>query len=454
MSDEKFEGHTESDGEKDREPVVAVLGREFPRRRVYVAASLAAVLLIGGIGAGVAMSASGGTSDGGGQAAAPAVSQAAAAEKEESRVLEIGVAAEGWDEATSSPVIAHIESADGEVDFYHAYAANKAESVEVGDKLSLKVTLISPVNADGSIYKVGNPLTLTSETSAAAPGTAITIEKVDAGSVAAGDLTAIAGQVTEAVKKGDSTLTGDAGSKVVSKVEENIKNSPSATDDVKQSVEQQAGQAQEEAKKEETSAKVPAAPGSSSGGSSSGASASQGGSGNTQSASSGSTSGNQSQGSGSSSGTNASQGGSAEHRHTWVAKTVHHDAVTHTETVHHDAVTHTETVHHDAEYTTVHHDAERAWRNVCNQCGAVFNSEAEIDAHMRKSALDGGSCGSWREEKVVVREAYDEQVQTQAAWDETVTVTDRAAYDETVTVTDRAAYDETSYVCSSCGATK
>ncbi len=452
MSDEKFEGHTESDGEKDREPVVAVLGREFPRRRVYVAAGLAAVLLIGGIGAGVAMSASGGTSDGGGQAAAPAVSQAAAAEKEESRVLEIGVAAEGWDEATSSPVIAHIESADGEVDFYHAYAANKAESVEVGRQTSLKVTLISPVNADGSIYKVGNPLTLTSETSAVAPGTSITIEKVDAGSVTAGDLTGIAGQVTEAVKKGDSTLTGDAGSKVVTKVEENIKNSPSATDDVKQSVGQQAGQAQEEAKKEETSAKVPTASGSSSSGSST--SSTQGGSGNTQPASSGSANSSQPQGSGSSSSTNTSQGGSAEHQHTWVAKTVHHDAVTHTETVHHDAVTHTETVHHDAEYATVHHDAVKETRLKCNQCGAEFNTQEGIRAHMKESLLNGGDCGSWTTYTAVVTPAYDEEVQTNAAWDETVAVVDRQAYDETATVTDSAAYDETAYVCSSCGATK
>ncbi len=451
MSDEKFEDHTESDDKKDREPAVALLGREFPKRRVCVAAGLAAALLIGGIGAGVAMSASGGPADGR-QAAAPVVSQAAAEEKEEPRVLEIGVAAEGWDEATSSPVIAHIESADGEVDFYHAYAANKAESVEVGDKLSLKVTLISPVNADGSIYKVGNPLTLTSETSSVASGTSITIERVDAGSVAAGDLTAIAGQVTEAVKKGDSTLTGDKGSQVVSKVEENIKNSPSATDDVKQSVEQQAGQAQEEAKKEETSAKVPASSGSSSGGS--GSSASQGGSGNTQSASSGSASGNQSQGSGSSSSTNTSQGGSAEHQHTWVAKTVHHDAATHTETVHHDAVTHTETVHHDAEYATVHHDAVKETRLKCNQCGAEFNTQEGIRAHMKESLLNGGDCGSWTTYTAVVTPAYDEEVQTNAAWDETVAVVDRAAYDETVTVTDRAAYDETAYVCSSCGAVK
>lgn len=250
-------GDNEDDGED--EPKVALFGRDVPRKRMFIAAGVAAAVLLAGIGGCAVL----------GRQPEPAATvsrqqadQAAAGEAEpedKAMYVNVGVTAEGWDEATSSPVIAHIESDDGDVDFYHAFPANQAEPVAVGDESSCKVTYVSPVNADGSIYKVGESKTLASseEKPADAAATAATLEKVEAAGVTADDLTNIATQVTEAVKKGDSTLTGDKGSQVVSKVEENIKNSPAAADDVKQSVEQQAGQAQEEAKKEETTAKVP-----------------------------------------------------------------------------------------------------------------------------------------------------------------------------------------------------
>ena len=47
-------------------------------------------------------------------------------------VLTLEVKADGWDADTSTPVIAHIEDADGKVDFYTAIAANKQVTVKVG----------------------------------------------------------------------------------------------------------------------------------------------------------------------------------------------------------------------------------------------------------------------------------------------------------------------------------
>lgn len=108
------------------------------------------------------------------------------------------------------------------------------------------------------------------------------------------------------------------------------------------------------------------------------------------------------------------------HQHNWVpvTKTVHHDAEY-------------KTVHHDAEYKTVHHDAEYKTVYVCNNCGEQFDTDAELDAHMKAHFFDG--CQSYHTAKVVTQQAWDEQVLVKGAWDETVT---------------------TGYRCSTCGATK
>lgn len=97
----------------------------------------------------------------------------------------------------------------------------------------------------------------------------------------------------------------------------------------------------------------------------------------------------------------------------------------------HNWVVQTKTVHHDAQYRTVHHDAVVKYVSICNNCGAdITGNEA---AHIKNSLLNGGNCGSCHEESRTVQAAYDEQVQVNAAWDETVT---------------------TGYKCSGCGATK
>ena len=129
-------------------------------------------------------------------------------------VLSLEVKADGWDADTSTPVIAHIEDADGEVDFYTAIAANKQVTVKVGESGTYTVTFISPVNADGSIYTVPSKK-ITAGKADKTVATGVTFDKVDADKVTKDDLTAIAKDVAEAVKKGDSTLTGDKGAEEV-----------------------------------------------------------------------------------------------------------------------------------------------------------------------------------------------------------------------------------------------
>lgn len=213
-----------------------------------------------------------------------------------------------------------------------------------------------------------------------------------------------------------------------------------------------------------------------------------------------------------------------EHTHKWVeeTKTVnhpeeshieikHHDAVTHTvnheeefhyETVNHPEESHMETVHHDEVGHYVHHDAithteyiehpevsHVELHFVCNVCGAdMGKTQDTINAHIDYHENRGESIGyaqkevkvvdqeAWTEEKTVIdKEAWDEWVVDQEAWDEQVKVVDKAAwseqvkvvdkeawtetiidkeaYDEKIKVIDKAAYDETikQKVCSICG---
>ena len=264
------------------------LGKIDGGRKVAVAAVTA--VLVTGLGIGGAYAATSGLRARAGEATdttAAAATQASAKsdESEAAYVIEIGVTAEGWDAEGSSPVIAHVTDAAGTVDFYHAYDANVGEQVEVGAAGTYEVSFVSPVNADGSIYEVGDAVkveakaeasgeeadatTGAAETTAAATDgvttgaatttvatgtTTATFERVDAKDVTADDLNEVAEQVAEAVKKGDSTLSGDAGAAVVQKVADNAKANPNA-DAAK--VEETSSKAQETAKSDESGAKVP-----------------------------------------------------------------------------------------------------------------------------------------------------------------------------------------------------
>ena len=384
--------------EKEEGKPFMLFGREFSRKQVCAAGAgiLCAALLIGC--GGYVITHAGWT----GKANVPAVFQKAGDEKQD-MVLTLEVKADGWDADTSTPVIAHIEGADGDVDFYTAIAANKRVTVRVDKSGTYTVTLIPPVNADGSTYKAASGEVKAGKDDKKTNGTVITLEKVDADKVTKDDLTAIAKDVAAAVKKGDSTLTGDKGAAVAKKFEDNIKKNPNADADA---VEKESEKAQETAKEDKSDAKTPET------------------SDNKKNDSGNNGSGNKSDSKPSGS-NNSNSGGSSKkddttaHVHKY---DIYHPAVTHTETVHHPAVTHTES------------------HSICNGCGADITG---YERNHAESAMLAGNvaCGAWHSEPRTVTDS--------AAWDETVTVTDSKAWDETVTVTDSPAY----YTCS-CGATK
>ena len=211
--------------ENAKKPLV-LFGREFSRKQVCVAGAgiLCAALLIGGGAYAISHASWTGDSN------APAVSQSKDDEKQD-MVLTLEVKADGWDADTSTPIIAHIEDADGKVDFYTAIAANKQVTVKVGKSGTYTVTLIPPVNADGSTYKAASSKVKAGKDDKKTNGTVITLEKVDADKVTKDDLTAIAKDVAEAVRKGDSTLTGERGVKVVNIFQTNISCNPNADTD-------------------------------------------------------------------------------------------------------------------------------------------------------------------------------------------------------------------------------
>lgn len=418
-NDSRKSPELDSTEEENAKKPIMLFGREFSRKQVCVAGAgiLCAALLIGG--GGYAITHAGWT----GKANVPAVSQSKDDEKQD-MVLTLEVKADGWDADTSTPIIAHIEDEDGKVDFYTAIAANKQVTVKVGESGAYTVTFISPVNADGSIYKVPSKK-VTAGKADKTVATGVTFDKVDADKVTKDDLTAIAKDVAAAVKKGDSTLTGDKGAEVVKKFEDNIKRNPNADVDA---VEKETGKAEETAKEDASDAKTPETSDNKKNDSGSKNDSGNNGSGNKSDSKPGGGSGNS--GSGSSSGGSSKKDDTPAHQHNWVAqtKTVHHDAQY--KTVHHDAVTH-----------QVWHDAVTEEHYICNQCGADITSDPW--GHINNSLMNGGNCGSYHSTYVTVKQRYYETVTDQAAYDEQVQVRD--AWDETVT---------TGYKCSSCGATK
>lgn len=405
---------SDSTEEENAKKPLVLFGREFSRKQVCVAGAgiLCAALLIGGGAYAISHASWTGDSN------APAVSQSKDDEKQD-MVLTLEVKADGWDADTSTPVIAHIEDADGKVDFYTAIAANKQVTVEVGKSGTYTVTLIPPVNADGSTYKAASSKVKAGKDDKKTNGTVITLEKVDADKVTKDDLTAIAKDVAAAVKKGDFTLTGDRGAALAKKFEDNIKKNPNADADA---VEKETGKAEETAKEDKSDAKTLETSDNKKNDSG------NNGSGNKSDSKPSGGSGNS--GSGSSSGGSSKKDDTPAHVHKY---DIYHPAVTHTETVHHPAVTHTETVRHPA---VTHTES----RSICNGCGEDITGNER--SHAKAAALAGNyACGSCHSEPRTVTDS--------AAWDETVAITDSKAWDETVTVTDSPAY----YTCS-CGARK
>lgn len=381
--------HVPTEGDEDgKKGIIVLFGHEFDKKKA-VMAGLGGLLVIALIGGGVWYAAS--------QKPEPKEpTPIEQTEKQAQHVIQLGVKADGWVKGESSPVIAHIVNKEEKVDYYHAYDANEPHALDVPAEGEYEVSFISPVDKDGSIYEVPKTAKVKSEAEdkdGKDTGDELPFEfkPIAADKTDADALNAIVKSVGDAVKKGDETLTGANGTKVIELVKENAKANPNADKD---KVDEESQKAEEVVTDEPS-------------GGNAGASKPETGGNSTSSGNGGSTGSNG--GSGSS---NNGGGSKPQHTHNWVPQTT--------------------VVHHDAQYQTIHHDAVYGTRVTCNQCHADLTNQ-DVFAHFEESFLNGGSCESYSTVDYQISPAWDEQVLVSDAWDETVT---------------------TGYKCSGCPATK
>lgn len=137
--------------------------------------------------------------------------------------------------ADSSPLITRYVCTDGAdkgVEFYHATSASDA--IEGKDSVQLtegtwEITAIPIINPDGSITTpAGGGEQAVSGDQKGSGSTEFTGETKPAENVTQDDIDKVLDMVNEAVSKGDSTLTGDAGKDVVNKVTDNASKAPAA----------------------------------------------------------------------------------------------------------------------------------------------------------------------------------------------------------------------------------
>lgn len=368
--------HVPTDGEEDeKKGTIVLFGHEFDKKKA-VMAGLGGLLAIALIGGGVWYAAS--------QKPEPKESTPIEqTEKQEQQVIQLGAKADGWVKGESSPVIAHIVNKEEKVDYYHAYDANEPHALDVPAEGEYEVSFISPVDKDGSTYEVPKTAKVKSEVEEKDGKDAgdelpfefkpIAPDKADADA-----LNAIVKSVGDAVKKGDGTLTGANGTKVIELVKENAKANPNADKD---KVDEESQKSEEDNTEGAGNAKPD-----------------NGGGDDTTNAGDGS--GTQNQGGGGSSSGGSGNGGDSEHTHNWVPQTT--------------------TIHHDAQYQTIHHDAITEEIYICNNCGA--NITGDPWGHINDSFLNGdGSCGGYHSEWKVTSPAWDETKEVSPAWDETIT---------------------------------
>lgn len=163
-------------------------------------------------------------------------------EQQEPRTVDVTLsvtADHGWDE-NSTPAIAHIEGND--VDFYHAVTpdadGNKGTSTVELAEGDYTVSFVSPVNSDGSafdIYDTGAPVDITVDADAKnAPAVNCPMAQIPADKVTDDMLADIVNKTKDAIKKGDETLKGDAGTGILDKLDGNVAKNPNASDKTKQ----------------------------------------------------------------------------------------------------------------------------------------------------------------------------------------------------------------------------
>lgn len=163
-------------------------------------------------------------------------------EQQESRTVDVTLnvtADHGWDE-NSTPAIAHIEGND--VDFYHAVTpdadGNKGTSTVELAEGDYTVSFVSPVNSDGSafdIYDTGAPVDIAVDADAkTAPAVNCPMAQIPADKVTDDMLADIVNKTKDAIKKGDESLKGDAGTGILDKLDGNVAKNPNASDKTKQ----------------------------------------------------------------------------------------------------------------------------------------------------------------------------------------------------------------------------
>lgn len=386
-----------TEGEDDeKKGTIVLFGHEFDKKKA-VMAGLGGLLAIALIGGGVWYAAS----------QKPEPKEPASieqTEKQEQQVIQLGAKADGWVKGESSPVIAHIVNKEEKVDYYHAYDANKPHALDVPAEGEYEVSFISPVDKDGSIYEVPKTAKVKSEAEdkdgkGEVDELPFEFKPIAADKADADALNAIVKSVGDAVKKGDETLTGANGTKVIELVKENAKANQNADKDKVD---------EESQKAEEGVTDEPSGNGNGTTG------PETGGNGNSGSASDGGNGGNSGSNGGSGSSNNGG-GSKPQHTHNWIPQTT--------------------VVHHDAQYQTIHHDAVYGTGVECNGCFAQFNSYDAWKAHSNSQFEIEGfdtQCAGYHTIKIVLEQAWDETVEVSPAWDETVT---------------------TGYTCS-CGAAK
>lgn len=137
--------------------------------------------------------------------------------------------------ADSSPLITRYVCTDGAeagTEFYHATPA--PDAIEGKDSVRLaegtwEITAIPIINPDGSITTpAGGGEQAVSGDQKGSGSTEFTGETKPAENVTQDDIDKVLDKVNEAVTRGDSTLTGDAGKDVVNKVTDNASKAPAA----------------------------------------------------------------------------------------------------------------------------------------------------------------------------------------------------------------------------------